>query len=428
MGLFYICLTGLIKHKPNYQICCRNIRNKSWWECVELGPPDAIFGLTEAWKKDTNPKKINLGVGAYRDDNGNPFLLPSVKKAENKLSNQKLDHEYAPIAGFAEFSKLAAELVFGKNSYILENKQNATVQTLSGTGALRLIAAFLAKFHTGHKVIYIPNPTWINHQRIFEHSGLESKYYNYYDSKNIALDFSNMTDNICNIPENSIILFHAVAHNPTGIDPNKDQWKEISNICKQRKLFVLFDLAYQGFASGNLNNDVWAVRYFAEEGHKIGIAQSFAKNMGLYGERVGALTLLTETTDETERVISQLKILIRGMYSNPPIYGARIATEILSNKDLRFQWEKDLKEMSSRIKEARIALVDHLKKQGSKKNWNHIIQQIGMFSYTGLTKEQVGQLIKNFSIYLTESGRISIAAVGSKNVEYLATAMHNVTK
>jgi aspartate aminotransferase len=386
------------------------------------------LGVTEAFKRDTNPKKINLGVGAYRDDNGKPFPLPSVRKAEQILYEKKLDHEYTTIAGIPEFCDASIRLALGENHEAVKNGQNATVQAISGTGALRVGAAFLQKFHNGPKVVWAPNPTWGNHGNIVRHAGMEMKQYRYYDKKTCGLDMNGLLEDVNKIPEGSIILLHACAHNPTGVDPRPQQWEELSQVVKKKRLYPFFDMAYQGFASGDIDRDALPVRQFLKDGHQLCLAQSFAKNMGLYGERVGAFTIIGADADETKRVMSQLKILIRPMISNPPVYGARIAHLILSTPELRKQWLSDVKTMAERIISMRTQLRDLLAKEGSKKNWQHISDQIGMFCFTGMTEPQVEKLTKEFSIYLTKDGRISMAGISSNNVGYLAKAMHEVTK
>jgi aspartate aminotransferase len=287
---------------------------------------------------------------------------------------------------------------------------------------------FLAKFFPGNKVVYLPNPSWGNNTPIMKHAGLDVKSYRYYDSKTCGFDFNGAKEDISKIPENSIILLHACAHNPTGVDPRPEQWKELSALVKQRKLLVFMDMAYQGFASGNINDDAFAVRQFINDNHNFILAQSYAKNMGLYGERVGAFTVVCQDKDEVERVMSQVKILIRPMYSNPPIHGARIASKILNTPDLRALWLTEVKQMADRIITMRQQLVGNLNKFGSKKNWQHITDQIGMFCFTGLNQQQAERLTKDFSVYLTKDGRISMAGVTSKNNEYLAHAIHEVTK
>ncbi|CAG9772188.1 unnamed protein product [Ceutorhynchus assimilis] len=403
-------------------------RSQSAWAGIEAAPPDPIFGVTSAFRADKDSKKVLLGVGAYRDDAGKPWVLPCVRKAEEMIQSKQYNHEYAVQSGVAEFAKLAAELAFGKDACILQHGLNLTVQSLSGTGALRLAGDFISKFYTHSKVIYVPTPTWAVHNVLFKISGLDLKHYTYYDPKTIGLDFCGMCESIRNMPERAIILFHARAHNPTGIDPSMEQWEEISNLCKERKLFVLFDMAYQGFASGDLDSDAGAVRKFVDDGQQVALCQSFSKNMGLYGERIGACTLIAQSKEEQAKLKSQMNFLIRHMYSNPPLYGARVAMHVMGDPELRCQWLEDIKTMSARIKTARQQLVDGLKKAGSQKDWAHILNQIGMFSFTGLTKEQVLKMTKEHHVYLTMNGRISVASLGSNNVEYVANAMHAVTK
>jgi len=398
-------------------------RSASWFSNVQLGPPDAILGVTEAFKRDTNPKKINLGVGAYRDDNGKPYVLPTVLKAEQAITANKLDKEYSAIGGNAEFCKLSAGLALGEIG-----PHVTTVQSISGTGALRIGGAFFNAWWEGNKEVYLPNPSWGNHTPIFKHSGLKVGTYSYYDPKTCGFNFQGALDDISKIPERSIILLHACAHNPTGVDPKPEQWAELSQLIKKRNLYPFFDLAYQGFASGDTSKDAFAVRLFAKDGHQFALAQSYAKNMGLYGERVGAFSLIGADKDEATRCESQLKILIRPMYSNPPIHGAHIVREILGNQQLRDEWLLEVKGMADRIIGVRNQLKSNLEKEGSSKPWNHITDQIGMFCFTGLTPPQVERITKEFSVYLTKDGRISMAGVTSKNVEYLAHAVHTVTK
>ena len=265
-----------------------------------MGPPDPILGVTEAFKKDQNPKKMNLGVGAYRDDQGKPFVLPSVKAAEQKILTSSLNKEYAPIGGEADFGKMSADLAFGEGNNVTSEGRNVSVQCISGTGSLRVGANFLAKWFPGNKTIYLPKPSWGNHTPIFKHAGLEVGSYGYYDPTTCGLNFAAACEDIKKIPENSIILLHACAHNPTGVDPRPEQWKELSSIIKERKLYVYFDMAYQGFASGDVDGDAFAVRHFLEEGHNICLAQSYAKNMGLYGERAGCFTVVCQVCEFEE--------------------------------------------------------------------------------------------------------------------------------
>lgn len=393
-----------------------------------MGPPDAILGVTEAFKRDNNPKKMNLGVGAYRDDNGKPFVLPSVLKAEELIVSQKLDKEYLPISGNAEFCKGAIELALGKDCPALADGLNVTVQAISGTGALRVGSAFHSGFFPGPKAVWLPKPTWGNHVPIFKHVNMEVKQYRYYDPKTCGFDFAGALEDISNIPKGSLIMLHACAHNPTGVDPKPEQWDEMSQLILKKQLFPFFDMAYQGFASGDVAKDAYAVRKFLADGHKLCLSQSFSKNMGLYGERAGVFSIICSDKDEAARVMSQVKILIRPMYSNPPLHGSRIVATILNNPELHSIWLQDVKGMADRIISMRQQLRDNLAKEGSVKDWTHVTEQIGMFCFTGMTPEQVEKLTKEYSVYLTKDGRISVAGVASSNVAYLAHAMHQVTK
>ena len=387
-----------------------------------MAPVDPILGITEAFKQDSNPNKINLGVGAYRDDKGKPWILPSVKKAE--ASFKEADKEYDPISGSARFCKLSQELIFGK---ALENV--ATTQTISGTGALRVAGEFLKRHYD--KPLYLPNPTWGNHIPIFKNSGISVHSYKYFDPKTNGLDFSEMTNHFNTAPNGSIVLLHACAHNPTGVDLTFENWEEILEIVKKKQHVVLFDMAYQGFSSGDPSKDARALRLFTEHSNELAgllVCQSYAKNFGLYGERVGSLSIVGKDVKEKNRIMSQLKQIIRPMYSNPPIHGSRLVVSILSNPELKAQWHQDLKTMSNRIFSMRAALTDNLKKEGSTLDWSHITSQIGMFCYSGLTPEEVELLKSEYSIYLTKDGRVSMAGVSSDNVEYLAYSMHRVTK
>jgi len=408
------------------------VRNASVWNKVEKGPEDPILGITVAYLKDTSMKKVNLGVGAYRDDIGRPYVLECVREAEKRIYDGKVDHEYLPIGGLQQFTKVAQELCLGRDSVVIKEKRAVTVQAISGTGALRLAGDFLHRFidlpGDNKKTIYLPNPTWGNHIPIFKDAGLQTKTYKYYDEKTFGLDFDGLKGDMKGAPNNSMFLFHACAHNPTGVDPNQSQWKEISKIAKEKGHYVFVDLAYQGFASGDPEKDAFSVRTLINDGHNIGIAQSFAKNFGLYGERIGALTFITQDLKEAESVESQLKIMIRPMYSNPPIYGARVIGTILNDAKLTSQWRTEVKAMADRIITMREKLVSHLKGFGSKKDWSHITNQIGMFCYTGLKPEQVDKLTNEHHIYLTRNGRISVAGLSSRNVEYVAKAIHEVTK
>ncbi|KAF2787800.1 mitochondrial aspartate aminotransferas-like protein [Melanomma pulvis-pyrius CBS 109.77] len=401
------------------------VRAVSAWSKVPQGPP-AILGITEAFKADTNSEKINLGVGAYRDDKGKPFVLPSVRQAEKKLVESLLDKEYAGITGVPAFTKAALTLAYGPDSTPLKEDRIVITQTISGTGALRIGGAFLERFFPGAKTIYIPNPSWANHAAVFKDSGLKVEKYRYYNKDTIGLDFDGMLADIKALPKGSIVLLHACAHNPTGVDPTEEQWLKIAEVVKEGDHFPFFDMAYQGFASGDTDKDAFALRHFIKEGLRPVLAQSFAKNMGLYGERVGAFSVVCESAEEKKRVDSQVKILVRPLYSNPPVHGARIASVILNDPALNKQWLGEVKDMADRIITMRALLKENLEKLGSKQDWSHITSQIGMFAYTGLNAEQMDKLAKEHSVYATKDGRISVAGITSGNVKRLAEAIYKV--
>lgn len=396
------------------------------WSNIPMGPRDPIIGLNEAFAKDDHPQKVNVGVGAYRGDDGKPHVLQCVRDAEEIILNEKLDHEYAPISGDAKFVSHALKFAYGDECKALNENRIAGTQTLSGTGGLRVFGEFMSKF--GAKEIYVPNPTWGNHIPIFQNSGLKVLKYRYYDPSRSTLDFDGMKHDIEEMPDESVILLHACAHNPTGMDPTLEQWGELSNLIKSKKILPFFDCAYQGFASGDAAQDASALRLFVEDGHYVALVQSFSKNFGLYGQRIGALSMLTPNETEAANVLSQLKICIRPMYSNPPRHSARIVSTILSNSKLTQDFRQQCYDMANRINSMRILLREELEKAGSVKDWQHITDQIGMFAYSGMSKAQVELMRDRHHIYCTLDGRISMAGITSGNVEYIAHAIHDVTK
>nr|AIT70204.1 aspartate aminotransferase [Punctaria latifolia] len=399
----------------------------SVWSEMPMGPPDPILGLTDAFNKDTDPRKVSLGVGAYRGDDGKPFVLNSVRKAEKLVLDKSLNHEYAGIAGVPEFTKLSLAFAYGKDSPALKENRVAGVQTLSGTGACRVMGELLARFRGKGSAIYVPNPTWGNHIPIMQNAGLEVKKYRYFNPETVGLDFEGLLSDVQAAADESVFLLHACAHNPTGIDPTQDQWAELSKLMKTKRHTAFFDCAYQGFASGDAEHDAWAIRRFVADGHCIALAQSFAKNFGLYGERIGALSVVCNDQEEAARVGSQLKIVIRPMYSNPPVYGARLVTEILSDDALSKEWSGECKAMADRIMAMRSGLRGHLEGLKSTRSWEHITDQIGMFCYTGLTQEEVLKIREDSHIYFTNDGRISMAGLTTSNVEYVAESIFAVT-
>lgn len=354
-------------------------------------------------------------------------------QADEILRNDPdLNHEYAPIAGIASYTSKAAQLMLGADSPALQQKRTASLQTVSGTGAVHLGALFLAKFFSGEKTVYLSNPTWANHNQIFSNVGIKTAQYPYFSKQTKGLDFDGMKAALAAAPERSIVLLHACAHNPTGVDPTQDQWKELAAVIRQKNHFPFFDCAYQGFASGDLARDAWAVRYFVEQGFELVVAQSFAKNFGLYGERAGCFHFVTAPGPDAEtsisRIGSQLAVLQRSEISNPPIYGARIASLVLNDPALFAEWEDNLRTMSGRIKDMRQALRSKLEELGTPGTWNHITDQIGMFSFTGLSEAQALKIREDSHVYMTKNGRISMAGLNTRNVDYVARAIDKVVR
>ena len=343
-----------------------------------------------------------------------------------------MNHEYLPIAGLATFTSAAAKLILGASSPALTEKRACSIQTISGTGAVHLGALFLSKFYPGSPTVYFSNPTWANHNQIFSNVHLPIATYPYFSKQTKGLDFAGMKKAIADAPDHSIILLHACAHNPTGVDPTQAQWKELAVLLKQKSHFPFFDCAYQGFASGDLAKDAWAVRYFVEQGFELCIAQSFAKNFGLYGERAGCFHFVTgpgsDSQNTINRIASQLAILQRSEISNPPAYGARIASLVLNDEALFKEWEANLRTMSGRIIDMRKALRSKLEEMGTPGTWNHITDQIGMFSFTGLSEKQVLELREVAHVYMTKNGRISMAGLNTGNVDYFAKAVDKVVR
>ncbi|EMD85358.1 hypothetical protein COCC4DRAFT_75964 [Bipolaris maydis ATCC 48331] len=402
---------------------------------VPQAPEDPLFGLMAAFRRDEHPNKVDLGIGAYRDDNAKPWILPVVKMAEERLrADPNLNHEYLPIAGLPEFTTASQKLVLGGDSPAIKDKRVASLQTISGTGAVHLGALFLAKFYKPQteRIVYFSDPTWANHFQIFSNVGIQYKTYPYFSKDTKGLDFDGMISAIQGAPEGSIIVLHACAHNPTGVDPTQDQWKKIADVIRSKKHFPFFDTAYQGFASGDLATDGWAIRYFVEQGFEMCVAQSYAKNFGLYGERAGCFHFITSPSSDAEstitRIASQLAILQRSEISNPPAYGARIASTVLNDPTLFAEWEENLRTMSGRIKEMRKQLRSKLEQMGTPGTWNHITDQIGMFSFTGLTEKQVLKIREDSHVYMTKNGRISMAGLNSHNIDYFAKAVDKVVR
>lgn len=376
---------------------------------VTQAPDDPILGISAQYKEDTSPSKVDLVVGAYRTEEGKPWVLPVVRKVETVILNENMDHEYLPIEGLASFSSGASSLILGKNSPAVAEKRVASVQALSGTGSLRVGGEFLKNHYNANATVYIPDPTWANHTNVFKDSGLNVKSYRYFNKSTNGLDIDGLVEDIKAAPEGSIILLHACAHNPTGVDPDQEQWQKICSVIQEKKHLTFFDSAYQGFASGDIDKDAFAVRLFESKGLEFLVAQSFAKNMGLYGERIGNLSVVVSSPEIALKVKSQLKRTVRGMVSNSPAQGARIASRILNSPELYAEWEQNVKEMAGRIHTMRQLLFNEIKELGTPGSWVHILNQIGMFTFTGLTPTQVKAMIEKYHIYLTTNGRISMA-------------------
>lgn len=404
-------------------------------------PPDPLFGLKARYLKDSRENKVDLGIGAYRDDNGQPWILPSVKLAENLLQNSSsYNHEYLPIAGLPEFTSAAAKVVLGADSKAIAEDRVVSAQSLSGTGALHVAGRFIRELYKSEDgsseppVIYLSDPTWANHVQIFNVLGLKTAFYPYWNSDNKSLCLEGFLKAIEEAPSGSVFVLHATAHNPTGLDPKPEEWTKILKAISDKKHLPLFDSAYQGFSSGSLDNDAWAVRQAVNDSSYefpgIVICQSFAKNVGMYGERVGAVHIILSKHDSSlnEAVKSHLAKITRSELSNPPAYGAKIVAKILNTPELYKQWEQDLLTMSSRISAMRKALVLELQRLQTPGTWTHITEQQGMFSFTGLTPEQVSKLETEYGVYLLGSGRASIAGLNPGNVGHVAAAIDAVVR
>ncbi len=385
---------------------------------VELAPRDPILGLYETFNADTNPNKVNLGVGVYFTEEGKIPLLRAVQVAEKMILENPKARGYLPIEGIAAYNNGVQQLLFSSETEMTSAGRSASFETLGGTGALKVGADFLKRLKPNAKVA-ISDPSWENHRALFEGAGFEVVNYPYYDPTTRGVNFEAMKAYLTSMPADSIIVLHACCHNPTGADISPAQWAEIVAICQNSKLIPFLDLAYQGFADG-IYEDGLAVRLFTQSGMSFFIASSFSKSFSLYGERVGALTVVTQSKEETSKVVSQIKRVIRTNYSNPPTHGATIVATVLNDATLRNMWEQELMEMRDRIKSMRELLVKELQAAGVNKDFEFIKVQRGMFSYTGLTKEQVDRLIAEHSVYAVGTGRICVASLNTKNIKVVA--------
>ena len=391
---------------------------------VRMAPRDPILGLTEAFNTDRNPKKVNLGVGVYYDDEGKVPLLECVRRAESMLLEQAAPRGYLPIDGLPAYDRAVRELVFGADCPALKEGRIVTVQALGGTGGLKVGADFLQ--HVAPKAAaWISDPTWENHRGVFENAGFTVHAYPYYDAKTHGLNFEAMVAALRTMPSGSVVVLHACCHNPTGVDLSPEQWTTVSEAVISRGLIPFLDIAYQGFGEG-LDADAAAVRQFVQTGMPLLVSSSFSKSLSLYGERIGSLSVVAETSDQAERVLSQLKRLVRTNYSNPPTHGGRVAATVLGTPELRTLWEQELGRMRERIKEMRRQFVEKLRERAPKSDFSFVERQRGMFSYSGLSREQVVRLREEFAVYLIESGRICVAALNTKNIDYSADCIARV--
>ncbi|PTD97880.1 amino acid aminotransferase [Pseudothauera lacus] len=398
----------------------------SLFAAVEMAPRDPILGLNEAFNADTRAEKVNLGVGVYYDDNGKIPLLAAVKAAEKARLEAMPPRGYQPIEGPATYNNAVQNLLLGKDSALIANGQVVTVEALGGTGALKVGADYLKRLLPG-ATVYISDPSWENHRALFESAGFPVENYPYYDAATRGVNFAGMKAKLESLAPGSIIVLHACCHNPTGADLSDAQWNEVVEACRSRGLVPFLDMAYQGFADG-IDADAVAVRAFSASGLQFFVSSSFSKSFSLYGERVGALSIVTAGKDESARVLSQVKRVIRTNYSNPPIHGGAIVAAVLNSAELRQQWEDELAGMRERIRAMRTGLVEQLKAAGVAQDFSFVIKQRGMFSYTGLTAEQVERLKSEFGIYAVSTGRICLAALNSKNIGYVAQAIAAVVK
>ena len=396
----------------------------SLFSAVEMAPRDPILGLNEQFNADTNPSKVNLGVGVYFDDNGKLPLLECVQKAEDALMAKPTPRGYLPIDGIAAYDSAVKALVFGAESDVVQSGRVSTVQAIGGTGGLKIGADFLKKVSPNAKVL-ISDPSWENHRAIFQNAGFEVGNYRYYAAATRSIDFDGMLADLNAAAPGTIVVLHACCHNPTGYDLTPAQWDQVVEVVKAGNLTAFLDMAYQGFGHG-IAEDGAVIGKFVAAGLNIFVSTSFSKSFSLYGERVGALSVVASDKDEAARVLSQLKIVIRTNYSNPPTHGGAVVAAVLNNPELRALWEKELGEMRVRIKAMRQTLVDGLKAAGVKQDMSFMTQQIGMFSYSGLTKEQMVRLRSEFGVYGTDTGRICVAALNSKNIDYVCRAIAQV--
>jgi aspartate/tyrosine/aromatic aminotransferase len=397
------------------------------FEQVSVAPPDSILGITDAFNKDANPKKINLSVGIYKDEKGQTPILASVKEAEARILKGETNKNYKPIDGAPEYNKHVQELLLGANSPLIAAGRVVTAHTPGGTGGLRVTGDFLSSKVKPGSTIWVSDPTWANHEAIFKAAGLNVKVYPYFDAAANGLALEKMVAALAGAQAGDAVLLHGACHNPTGIDPTPEQWQKIADAVSAAKLIPVVDFAYQGFGDG-LREDAAGLDALVAKLPEIIVVSSFSKNFGLYNERVGAITVIAATKEAAAAVLSQVKVTIRSNYSNPPAHGGAIVSTVLGDPALRAQWENEVTAMRKRIHEMRVMFTEELKKRGVAKDMSFIVKQKGMFSFSGLTKDQVERLKKDYSIYIVGSGRINVAGMTKDNMGPLCDAVATVMK
>ena len=396
------------------------------FETLEVAPADPILGLTAAYNQDTNPDRINLGVGVYKDGDGNTPVFNSVQRAEARILDRQNTKDYLPISGAPEYAAAVQALLFGPEHEVVTGKRAATFHAPGGTGGLRVAGDFVHKLFPQARV-WLSDPTWANHPNIYKHAGVAVETYPYFRKETNDLDFAAMRDALNSVPDGDIVLLHGCCHNPTGIDPTPEQWAQIADVAGARGWIPLVDFAYHGLGDG-LEQDRRGLTAFCRTGAELMVSSSFSKNFGLYNERVGALTLVASSPEAAGALMSQVMICIRANYSNPPAHGAAIVTEVLNDSGLRQQWEGEVTEMRNRINSMRALFVDTLERKGVRRDFSFIARQRGMFSFSGLTGQQVDALREEYAIYMVGSGRINVAGITEANIDYLCESIAAVLR
>lgn len=395
----------------------------AFFDMIELLPEDPIFGLAALFKADTHKNKINLGIGVYQDAEGKPCILNVVREAELALSKQSPNKGYLPIEGDSDYLAEALKLVYGVNSKVLEAGLVTAAQSVGGSSALRIGGDFLAQEIS--RAIFISDPSWSNHKGIFSRTGMKIEYYKYYDQANHRVDFAGLCASVKLMPPASVILLQPCCHNPSGMDLSFEQWQILSDLIKKQQIFPFFDFAYQGFGSG-IEEDARPIRYFVDQGHELMVAQSFSKNFGLYGERVGVISFVTQRKEIAEKILSKIKLIIRESYSNPPLHGAKIVAAILKSPAFKAEWIEEVRNMRDRVNEMRQRMTAELINKASHQDFSFLSRQKGMFSFSGLNKEQVMRLREERGVYMISNGRINVAGLNPGNLNYAIDSILSV--